>query len=232
VIGFLDEPGMERTLGATSFLVDAITGDILEADVFFNATFPWSVAPAGDPLRFDLESVAVHEIGHVLGLGHSALGETDLLAGGRRRVIASGSVMFPIAFGPGNIADRRLQPDDVAGVSALYPAGNFRTTTGVARGRVRLAGRGVLGAHVTAFHLATGVLVGGFALTEQGEFEIAGLAPGPHIIRVEPLDDAEVESFFSEITVNRDFRTTFYQRHFVAPAGGVGRRFDVTVQPK
>jgi hypothetical protein len=232
VFGFADEPDMDRVLGATSFLVDSFTGDILEADVFFNDAFAWSVAPAGDPQRFDLESVAVHEIGHVFGLGHSALGETELLADGRRRVVASGAVMFPIAFGTGNIADRRLQPDDVAGLSALYPAGVFRGSTGIARGRVRLGGRGVIGAHVTAFHLYSGALVGGFSLSEHGEFEIAGLAPGPHIIRVEPLDDADIESFFADLPVNLDFRPTFYQRHFIAPAGGAGRRFDVTVRAK
>jgi hypothetical protein len=232
VIGFLDEPDLERILGATSFLIDAFTGDILESDIFFNARFPWSVAAGGEPFRFDLESVAVHELGHLLGLGHSALGETDLLPDGRRRVIASGAVMFPIAFGPGNVADRQLQPDDAAGVSDLYPTAGFRASTGIARGRVRRAGRGVLGAHVAAFHLETGTIIAGFSLNEHGEFQIAGLRPGPHIIRVEPLDDAEVESFFVDTRVDIDFRPTFHHRYFVAPAGGAGRRFDVTVQSR
>ena len=232
VFGFLEDADLDRVLGATSFIVDELTGEIVESDVFFNTTFPWSTAASGDPGRFDLESVALHETGHFLGLGHSALGETELLGDGRRRVLASGSVMFPIAFGRGNIADRELQPDDVAGVSDLYPDGDFRQTTGAARGRILRGGRGVLGAHVVAFHPATGALIGGFVLNEQGEFQIAGLAPGAHVIRVEPLDDADIDSFFSPAGIDVDFRVTFHPRLFPAPPGGVGERFDIDVRPK
>ncbi|HXH25252.1 MAG TPA: hypothetical protein VNI78_08390, partial [Vicinamibacterales bacterium] len=41
VLGFVPEPEMERVLGATSFIVDVVTGEIVESDVFFNAVFPW-----------------------------------------------------------------------------------------------------------------------------------------------------------------------------------------------
>ena len=232
VLGFRSEPGMERVLGATTFIVDTITGEIVESDVFFNDTFPWSTSATGDANRVDLQSVATHEIGHFIGLGHSALGETEVLSPGRRRVLATAAVMFPIAFGRGNIADRELQPDDIAGVSDLYPAAGFRDDTGVARGRVTIGGRGLLGAHVVAFNLDTGKLIGAFALSSGGEFEIAGLTPGPHVIRAEPLDDADIESFFSARGVDVNFRVGYYQRLFVAPAGGAGERFDVTVQPK
>lgn len=233
VLGFQDHPEMERVLGATGFLVDALTGEILESDIFFNTAFPWSTTAAGDPARFDLESIAVHEIGHFLGLGHSALGETEMRPEGGRRVLGSGSVMFPIAFGRGNTLDRELQPDDVAGVSDLYPDGGFRQRTGVARGRVLRDGNGVLGAHVVAFNPKTGALVGGFTLNRDGEFQIAGLSPGPHVIRVEPLDDADLESFFrTRDPVEISFQVTYHDRLFVAPAGGVGERFTVTVRPK
>ena len=45
-LGFLDRPELDRVLGATSFLLDATTGEIVEADVFFNTRFAWSTAPA------------------------------------------------------------------------------------------------------------------------------------------------------------------------------------------
>jgi matrixin len=233
VLGFQDDPAMERVLGATGFVIDTLTGDILESDIFFNSAFAWSTAAAGDPARFDLESVALHEIGHFVGLGHSALGETEPLATGGRRVLGSGAVMFPIALGRGNIQDRVLQPDDIAGVSDLYPDGDVRGRTGVARGRVLRNGSGVFGAHVVAFNMNTGALVGGFTLDRDGTFEIAGLAPGPHVIRVEPLDDADIESFFDEgDPVDLDFQVSYRDRLFVAPAGGVGDHFDVTVRAK
>ena len=232
VVGFQDQPEMERVLGATGFLIDTLTGEILEADIFFNSAFDWSTAQAGDPARFDLESVAVHEVGHLLGLGHSALGESEPRSDGGRRVLGSGAVMFPISFGRGVTHDRVLQPDDIAGVSDLYPAGSFRAQTGAVRGRVTRDGVGVRGAHVVAYSPETGRVVSGFTLNGQGEFDIAGLVPGPHIVRVEPIDDADVESFFSARTIDLDFRVTYHDRLFVAPRGGAGERLTVPVRPK
>jgi hypothetical protein len=232
VLGFQDHPELERVLGFTTFLVDIFTGELVESDVVFNATFPWSVSSAADAGRFDLESVALHEIGHVAGLGHSAIGETEPRPDGGRRVLGSGAVMFPISFGRGNTADRELQPDDIAGLSDLYPDGDFEDRTGIARGRVLRGGRRVLGAHVIAYHLRTGELIAGFALGEGGEFRIAGLTPGPHVIRVEPLDDADIDSFFAAPDIDIDFQVTFYDRLYVAPAGGAGAQIDVMVRPK
>jgi Carboxypeptidase regulatory-like domain/Matrixin len=220
-------------LGETSLMVDVQTDEIVEADVFFNSAFPWSVAAGGEAGRFDLQSVATHEIGHFLGLSHSALGETELRPGGGRRVLASGAVMFPISFGPGIIADRDLQPDDIAGVSDLYPADGFRQDTGTARGRVTKNGNPVFGAHVVAFNPETGHSIAGFTINENGEFQIAGLTPGSHVIRVEPLDDADVDSFFDEgAPIDVDFPVAFADRLFVAPKGGTGERLTVTVRSK
>ena len=232
VLGFQDHPELERVLGATSFLFDEETGEILEADVYFNSQFEWSTAASGDPNRFDLESVALHEIGHFVGLGHSAIGETEIRPEGGRRVLGSGAVMFPIALGRGSITDRTLQADDIAGVSDLYPDGSFAASTGGVHGRVRHGPAAALGAHVIAFELRTRALVGGFALGDGGEFQILGLRPGAYILRVEPLDDADVESFFSEDNVDVDFQVTYYQRVVGVPTGGVGDPVEVTVRPK
>ena len=100
VIGF-SEPSRSgsRTLAATTFTVDVTDGRILESDIFFNSTFPWSVPTAATAERFDVESIAVHEIGHLLGLWHSALGETELISGGPPRAGRRG----------GDVPDR-LQP--------------------------------------------------------------------------------------------------------------------------
>jgi hypothetical protein len=232
VLGFVNRPDLDRVLGATQFTVDVTNGEIVESDIFFNSSFPWSVAASGETGRFDLESIAVHEIGHLLGLGHSALGETEVRPGGRR-VLGAEAVMFPIAFAAGSVADRTLKPDDVAGISDIYPGTGFRRSRGSISGRVTKNGQGVFGAHVVAFNPRTGALVGGFTLGDDGGFTIGGLEPGPHVLRAEPLDDGDVESFFdSAQDVDADFTVRFHDRVVVVPRGGGASNVEIRVTPK
>jgi matrixin/carboxypeptidase family protein len=233
VIGYMDRPDLERTLAATNFLVDVTDGEIVESDIFFNTMFPWSTASGGETGRFDVESIALHEIGHLHGLGHSALGETEIRPGGRR-VLGAEAVMFPIAFSGGSIADRTLRADDVAGITDLYPRNNASSRRlGSITGKVTKNGAGVLGAHVVAFNPSTGALVGGFTLSDDGVFTIAGLEPGPHVLRVEPLDDGDVESFMAPtVTVDIDFRVRFHDRVVVVPRGGGTSDVEIKVSPK
>ena len=232
VIGFVNQSDQDRTLGATSFLVDTASGEIVEAEIYLNSSFSWSVASGGEADRFDVESIALHEIGHLFGLGHSALGETELRPGGRR-VLAAEAVMFPVAFSAGSTAGRTLRADDIAGISDIYPSSVYRRERGSISGRVTKSSQGVLGAHVVAFNLRTGKLVGGFSLNADGSFVIAGLEPGPHALRVEPLDDGDIESFF-DLTLNIDanFLAKFHDRVVVVPRGGGTNDVRITVQPK
>ncbi|CAK7325338.1 unnamed protein product [Dovyalis caffra] len=68
----------------------------------FDADETWSSNPG--PLELDLESVAVHEIGHLLGLGHSEDHPE--------------SIMYPY-FDYGK-KKRNLQEDDIEGIQDLY----------------------------------------------------------------------------------------------------------------
>ena len=220
-IGFLSRPDLDRVLASTNFIVDDNTGALVESDIFFNETFSWSVAPQGEAGKFDLQSIALHETGHFSGLGHSALGETELVEDGGRRVIAAEAGMFPSAFPPGNISDRSLRADDIAGISDIYPDGGFNDQTGSLSGAVTLDGNGIFGAHVVAFGLGSGKLVGNFTLNDRGQFSMAGLEPGPYVVRVEPLDDADIDGFFDPATnVELDFKPTFADRLVVVPRGG------------
>jgi len=231
VIGFTSRPDLDRVLGSTSFTVDTVTGEILESDIFLNSTFAWSVAAAGDAGRQDVESIALHEIGHLQGLGHSMLGETELISGGRR-VLGAEAVMFPIAFSSGSI-NRTPRADDIAGISDIYGNEQFRGSTGSISGRVTKNGAGVLGAHVVAFNPASGKLVATFTLAEDGAFVIAGLDPGPQIVRVEPLDDAEVASFLdTSFKVDADFKVAFHNRLVTVPRGGSARNVELKVVAK
>jgi len=231
VIGFQARPELDRVLGATTFTVDTATGEILDSNIFLNSTFAWSVAAGGEAGRHDVESIALHEIGHLHGLGHSALGETELNAGGRR-VIGAEAIMFPIAFSAGSL-NRAPRADDIAGISDIYGNDRFRAATGSIAGRVTKNGAGILGAHIVAFNPASGKLVGGFTLSQDGTFVIAGLEPGPQILRAEPLDDGDAGSFLdASLNIDLDFRPAFYDRLVTVPRGGTSRSIELKVQPK
>ena len=81
---------------------------------------------------------------------------------------------------------------------------------------------------MVAFNPETGALVGNFALNANGEFAIARLEPGPYLLRVEPLDDAEVDSFFST-AIDVNFRVTYAPRMVVAPRGGSSAPIEIKV---
>ena len=230
VIGFQNRPDLDRVLGSTSFTVDTVTGEVVESDIFLNSLFPWSVAAGGEAGRQDAESIALHELGQLLGLGHAALGETELFGGGRR-VLGAESVMFPIAFSAGNL-NRALKADDVAGLSDIYGGAAFRASTGSITGRVTKNGSGVLGAHVVAFNPSSGKMVGGFSLTADGAFTIGGLDPGLHVLRAEPLDDGDAGSFLDPQPIDLDFKPAIYSRLVPVPRGGTASAVEVKVTPK
>jgi hypothetical protein len=77
------------------------TSGIDEADMAINTLYTWTTGCRAQPNSFDLESVILHENGHVAGLGHS----TDINA-----------VMYPSY----QTARCALAQDDKNGLAALY----------------------------------------------------------------------------------------------------------------
>jgi Matrixin len=110
VVLFEDEhwPYGEREAGRAVLRFDPSSGDMLDADVLLNSEgFPLATDGTSDSV--DLTAVLTHEIGHVFGLDHS-----DAPGATMRAETSEG-------FGAQDL--RSLEPDDMEGICAIYPAG-------------------------------------------------------------------------------------------------------------
>lgn len=79
---------------------------IFDADIVTNGRYDWTTLDESDGCssEFYMEGVQVHEVGHVLGLGH-----TDV----------NGATMYPSVSSCNN-GPATIENDDVAGIQALY----------------------------------------------------------------------------------------------------------------
>lgn len=163
------------TVGASA--PAAFAGQILDADTLFcnsgEVTFatPAALATSQAAGAFDLESLLTHELGHWMGLDHSALIR---------------AMMFPFAPPPGQFLGSRptaqtpdgpLSDDDRTGIRALYPDPNDTVNIGAIHGQILPANpfalaafpapsvgssvTGMIGAQVVALDSDTGAIVAG-----------------------------------------------------------------------
>lgn len=105
-----------ETLSLTTLTFRPGTGEVIDSDVEINGEVSWSfteAAPSQDNGEvYDLQTALTHEVGHMLGLAHSA--DPD-------------SSMYP-SYDPISIEIRTLNADDQAGVCAIYPNRGQRIT--------------------------------------------------------------------------------------------------------
>ncbi len=103
-----DEWDYEGDDQAVAILIeDPDTHVIVRADIVFNGvTHHWAILADGQPHpgADDVQNTLTHEIGHLVGFGHT-----------QDRT----STMLPSTF-PGDVAGRLLDTQDVAGIAALY----------------------------------------------------------------------------------------------------------------
>lgn len=108
VIAFRDDAwpyaGGKGTLALTTVTYNIETGAIYDADVELNSEHV-EFSTGDEGVKSDLLSILTHELGHFLGLAHSAEGQ---------------ATMNP-SYVVGTIALRDLDEDDAAGICAAYP---------------------------------------------------------------------------------------------------------------
>jgi hypothetical protein len=205
----------------------AFAGQILDADTLFRndgqATFatPGALAELQGQGAYDLESLLIHELGHWMGLDHSA-------------VIRA--IMFPFAPPPGQylgnrpdgtVPDGPLADDDRTGIRAQYPDPNDTLNVGAIRGRIVPANpfalailaapspgspvTGMVGAHVVAVDAETGSVIagtlGGWSCDAanpptqfDGSFDLERLPVGrSYNLYAEPLVGLALPGDFSDV---------------------------------
>lgn len=104
-----------NALAVTLLSFSAATGAIADADVYFNAeNFQWAVVDNGSESGYiDVQNIATHEIGHVLGLDHSSesIVESDA-------ALADATMYY--ASSMGEVSRRNPHQDDIDAITTLY----------------------------------------------------------------------------------------------------------------
>jgi hypothetical protein len=170
----------ERT-GRTRVFFDPVTGAISEADIAVNPALHYSTdgLPYDSFVTFDLEAVLTHEVGHLLGLEHSAIVGATM----QPRQGPVGLYSTPAALAP-----RTLTEDDIAGVRAIYgPLAGL----GAIEGRLASGANGgpLFGGHVWAENILTGRLTASNITLANGHYRIAGLPAGQYRLIAEYLNE-------------------------------------------
>jgi len=100
------------TIAATYVWFDRRTRQVTEFDMVFNSNFDWADLPgSGDCVSsssFDIQDIATHEFGHVLGIGHTSPSGAN-----------NAQTMYPYGQA-GELYKRSLANGDLAAANAKY----------------------------------------------------------------------------------------------------------------
>ncbi len=161
--GSSDSPGRTRVFYDSG-------GAIVEADIALNPAETFS--SDGTAGTYDLESTFTHEVGHLLGLEHSAVIGATM----QPRQAKNGVYGLPA------LTQRALSADDIAGARSLYGSA---AETGSISGKLLVNRAGVAtpnttGVVVFAEEFETGKVVAGAIASVSGDYQLGGLAPGSY----------------------------------------------------
>jgi hypothetical protein len=146
----------------TSYSYDVHTGRMLDADI--------SVDPSLFNGSINGQMALQHEIGHALGLDHSAV---------------LSSIMYPYVGGGNEPAE--FESDDRISIANIYPKADQTLNGATLSGRVSGDGGGIFAAQVVAVN-DKGQPIGSVLTNAAGEFTLASIPAGRYRLYAEPLD--------------------------------------------
>lgn len=180
----------------TSYTYDTKTGRMTDADIFLDKNIF---------VGMNAQLAIQHEVGHVLGLDHSA-------------VISS--VMYPYIGSDETPAD--FDTDDTIAISSMYPKGDPTLQGATLSGRVLGDHGGIFAAQVVAVN-EKGQPVGTVLTDSAGEFSISGIPAGRYRLYAEPLDgpvNIEALQGIWRGAKTNSFSTEFFSEEFVSVEAG------------
>ena len=183
------------TTGRTRVFFDPETGNIAEADITINPRpraedgTELLFSTDGTPGTYDLEATFTHEIGHLLGLDHSAVLSSTMQA----------RQAFNGTFGLPALTERTLSEDDRQKVLSLY---GTRLKTGRIEGRLidnRTSGAltALNGVNIWAESVGNGRVIASDVTAEDGTYRLEGLTPGQYRVIVSAPADAATQKLRS-----------------------------------
>jgi len=189
----------QGAMAITTYSYDESTGNMVDADI--------SVDPSLFNGSVNAQAALEHEVGHTLGLDHSA-------------VISS--VMYPYV-GPNGVP-AELDIDDRIGISTIYPKSDPTLRGATLQGRVSGADGGIFAAQVVAVN-EQGQPVATTLTNAAGEFTLLTVPAGRYRLYAEPLDGPVVvesmQGTWRQAAPLKPFATEFYEGNLDVQNGQV-----------
>jgi hypothetical protein len=198
----------EAMTGRTRVFFDPETGNIAEADISINPRpraedgTELQFSTDGTPGTYDLEATFTHEIGHLLGLDHSAVLSSTM----QSRQAFNGT------FGLPALTERTLSEDDRQKVRSLYGS---KQKVGRIEGRLvdnRTPGAltPLKGVNVWVESVATGRVIASDVTADDGTYKLDGLVAGQYRVIVSAATEAQKFRSFelsNQVVVKNDGMT-------------------------